>query len=232
MVRFKRILLFLITIICLSGLIICAFSEDYPIEDAVLIIDAGIRKKPSSSGKNVVKLSADTKLTVLGEIIGKDSETWYIVETYDGKMGYIQADCISLDGMTGDSDTTRSTERTSFASSVVTQMMTLTVSAKCSNKNHVGNEWSQSFSCDDVSVKGNNTKVEVIAGSVIIVSSEIVEQDKKPDVGYNTTSYIPTEDELKKGFTITHKVNVTENGGRYSGNTATWTVIYTFKPSK
>jgi hypothetical protein len=85
------------------------------------------------------------------------------------------------------------------------------VSAIMISNNHVGNEWSYS-----VKVNG---KVLNELGSISLVgndslSIEVVEHDSIPDIGsLNTT--------INKN-TKNVDVNVIENRGRYSGNSATW----------
>ena len=44
------------------------------------------------------------------------------------------------------------------------------------------------------------------------------------------TVYIPTAEDVANGFSITQKFVITENAGKYRGKSATWTVVYYFKP--
>jgi uncharacterized protein YraI len=110
-----------------------------------------------------------------------------------------------------------------------TKKMTVTISCDCSNYNHVGNSWSEYFSINGVKVASGD-KIDVVLGETITIYSKITESDKKPDAGSAKDEIEVTQAFFDSGYTLTQKVGVTENGGRYSGNTATWTVIYKFLP--
>ena len=106
--------------------------------------------------------------------------------------------------------------------------MTVSVSASCSNYNHVGNEWSQSFAVNGSAVRSGSA-VTLQAGDQVTVSARIEEADKRPDVGTGQTSRTVTEADLANGFSLSLDVTVRENGGRYSGNTCTWRVTFSFR---
>lgn len=112
-----------------------------------------------------------------------------------------------------------------------TQTMTVTISCNCGGYNHVGNNWSQYFSVNGVKVASGD-KIDVVLGETLTVYSKITESDKKPDIGSVKDEIEITQAFFDGGYTLTQKVGVTENGGRYSGNRATWTVTYTFTPEK
>lgn len=109
------------------------------------------------------------------------------------------------------------------------QKMKVTISASCSNYNHVGNNWSRYYSIDGESVKSEDT-IPVTVGKSITVYSKITEKDKSPDAGSANESVEITQEKLKNGFTVTQKVSVKEDKGRYSGNKAVWTVTFKFSP--
>ena len=107
--------------------------------------------------------------------------------------------------------------------------MTLSVSASCSDYNHVGEKWTQVYSVNGKRVTDGKT-VALRAGDEITVSAKITEGDSNPDEGTNEKTYVVTKDDLAKGFRITFNVTVEENGGRYKGSKATWRVTFSFKP--
>ena len=105
--------------------------------------------------------------------------------------------------------------------------MSISASASCNDYNHVGNEWVQRFYVNGEEVWSDSV-ITLNAGDTITVEAEISEHDKNPDTGTETVNYIVTEQDLTRGFTISFNVSVTENGGRYSGNTAKWSVVFRF----
>lgn len=56
------------------------------------------------------------------------------------------------------------------------------------------------------------------------------DDDTNPDVGSASTSYIVPEDDIRQGFSVSMELDVTENGGRNSGQSAHFVVTYTFTP--
>ncbi|MDD3921061.1 MAG: peptidoglycan-binding protein [Eubacteriales bacterium] len=110
-----------------------------------------------------------------------------------------------------------------------TKIMTVTISSSCSGYNHVGNSWSKYYSLNDQSAS-SGSKVEIVLGQSLAIYTKITESDSSPDVGSAKEDVEITQDYFDNGFTITQKVTVKENKGRYSGNKAIWTVTYTFAP--
>jgi len=110
-----------------------------------------------------------------------------------------------------------------------THIMTVTISSKCSGYNHVGQNWSRYYTINGDSVSSGD-KVEIILGQSITIYSKVTEKDTSPDVGRVTEDVEITQEYFDNGFTITHKVSVREDSGRYSGNTAVWTITFTFTP--
>lgn len=106
--------------------------------------------------------------------------------------------------------------------------MTVSASASCSDYNHVGNDWSQSFYLNGTQI-GRNSEITLSAGDTITVEATITESDKSPDVGNGGESYTVTQSDISNGFTIRFNVDVRENKGRYSGSVATWSVKFTFQ---
>ena len=64
----------------------------------------------------------------------------------------------------------------------------------------------------------------------ITVEWVIEEYDKYPDTGNYYEVIDITPEIMTKGLTLEATVWVTENGGRYSGNSAEWRVTVTIKP--
>ena len=72
--------------------------------------------------------------------------------------------------------------------------------------------------------------LDVVLGESITIYSKITESDKYPDIGSKKEDRIITQEDFDEGFTVTQKVAVKENKGRYAGNTAYWTVVFKFVP--
>ena len=101
------------------------------------------------------------------------------------------------------------------------------ISATCIENNSVGNNWVQEFSINgdaiepiDVVSFEQNDELEII--------TVITEDDQFDDKESAGTIYKVTKTDFLKGFTVKHKIVVTEDKGRYAGNTATWEVEYKF----
>jgi peptidoglycan hydrolase-like protein with peptidoglycan-binding domain len=110
-----------------------------------------------------------------------------------------------------------------------TKKMTVTIKSSCSGYNHVGNSWSKYYSINSGSVSSGDV-IDIILNESISVYTKITEKDTVPDVGSAKENVDITQEYYDDGFTVTHKVAVKENRGRYSGNKAYWTVTYTFVP--
>ena len=67
-------------------------------------------------------------------------------------------------------------------------------------------------------------------GDTITVGCWIAENDANPDEDGFTETIQITPEIIKKGTKIEQTVYVTENGGRYSGYSAEWSVVITIKP--
>ena len=118
-----------------------------------------------------------------------------------------------------------------FAADVKIAPVTLKVSgtARCVAKNHVGNSWGKQLNLNGDPVNGTG-RVTVENGDYITVEWEIWENDKNPDWGHYFERIEITPEIMTKGCKIEATVWVTENGGRYSGNSAEWAVTITIKP--
>ncbi|MNB80626.1 hypothetical protein D3C75_273920 [compost metagenome] len=117
---------------------------------------------------------------------------------------------------------------TSAAAKNVKVKVTL-VSMELTENNHVGNEWYTAAYVNGKEIEeGSSAVLDLKPAESIELKGYVEEQDKIPDKG-ETVSTIKVS-ELSKPVTKAVKVTVTENRGRYSGNTATWK--FTFKVQK
>lgn len=107
----------------------------------------------------------------------------------------------------------------------------ISYTAQCGNYNHVGNAWRQEFYVNGEAVRGSKT-LSIHPGESIQLEVIITEEDTYPDVGSDTQTLVLTDEECKRGTRITTAVDVRENRGRYAGNIAEWTVVYTVTPVK
>ena len=119
------------------------------------------------------------------------------------------------------------TPKASTSSGKATEMQ-VSIDAKCSDYNHIGENWQQVYYLNGKRLTDGKS-VSLKAGDEITVSAKISEEDSNPDVGENSKTYTVTKDDLNKSFNITFNVQVEENGGRYKGNKATWRVTFSFK---
>ena len=101
--------------------------------------------------------------------------------------------------------------------------------AKCIAKNHVGSKWTKEFYLNGNEIKGTG-KVTVENGDIITVGCWITENDANPETDGFTEKIEITPEIMTKGLKIERTVYVTENGGRYSGYSAEWSVVITIKP--
>ena len=106
-------------------------------------------------------------------------------------------------------------------------MMRVTYTNRRTDDVHIGDQWSYNITI-------NNNRIDnpmcINAGEEILFSAVITEDDTNPDVGSASTSYVVTEDDIRRGFAVSLELDVTENGGRNSGQSAHFVVTYTFTP--
>ncbi len=104
----------------------------------------------------------------------------------------------------------------------------VTIKATCSNYNHVGNEWKKEYSVAGYEIKSGDIVAFNEKDKLKIITTITELDDSSDDIGEAKTTHKVTKEDIKDGFTITQTITVTENGGRYKGNTAAWEVEYTF----
>lgn len=96
----------------------------------------------------------------------------------------------------------------------------LTFKARRISNNHVGNDWSFTYTYNGETIKSGHQiiqSVEIFSFQPIHV--EIREDDKIDDVGTGTMSVA-----ICDGGSGKTEITVTEKGGKYDGNTAVWEV--------
>lgn len=106
----------------------------------------------------------------------------------------------------------------------------ISFSAKRTSNNHVGNSWSVVATVGDTTIKkGKSATLKYGDADTFTIVCTATENDKTPDVG--TATIDVNVGELKNGKNkFTQTVVVTENAGRYTGNTAEW--VFTITVSK
>ena len=107
--------------------------------------------------------------------------------------------------------------------------MKVTIQASCKNTNSVGNEWSQTYTLNGQTIKSGTT-IEFAPGENVTFAAKVVEADDSlDDVGTGSKSITLTEQDIRNGLSFEIPVTVTENGGRYKGNKAVWTIKVSIK---
>lgn len=105
------------------------------------------------------------------------------------------------------------------------KLFTVKVNRSRDDSNNIGDEWSFS---NYVNGESAVSSISLSVGDTVKVSSKYSEEDNKPDIGEGSASHTVTEEDLKNGFEISYEVNVRENGGKNSGQSAHFNVSYTF----
>lgn len=106
----------------------------------------------------------------------------------------------------------------------VSRDMSVIIIANNDGNNHVGSNWSWEYYVNGRQVD-TYSHVTLKPGNTITIKTIFTENDKIPDIGVTTKKYTVTSEDLAKGFTLQFDVNVTENGGRYSGSVCTWHIL-------
>lgn len=216
----KRIAAMITALMLLCG---AALALEYPCEGVANTKSVRVRKKTSTSAGKIAALNKGDVVTILGETVKKNGDVWYHVETPKGKKGYVLSDYLSVP------ETDRITAAEESPDAV---KMKVTIRAACSDYNGVGKNWTHYYEWNGLQAVDGVMTAFVAPDVELSVYARVREQDQKPDTGTEKTVYVPTAEEAQKGFTVTQTIRIAENGGKYRGNTATWTVTYTFKPVK
>jgi hypothetical protein len=116
----------------------------------------------------------------------------------------------------------------SAATKTVKLKVTL-VSVELVENDHVGNEWYTAASVNGKEIEeGSTVSLSLKSTESLKLKAYAEEQDKVPDSGSANASIKVSS--VTKDIHKALKVKVTENRGRYSGNTAEWK--FTFKVQK
>ena len=107
------------------------------------------------------------------------------------------------------------------------RLMSLNIKHPRQDDLNIGNEWSYLILVNGE--RPSNT-MGVSLGDTITFYAEFTEDDDDPDVGSAEASYTVTQEALDQGFWVSTDLYVTENGGRYTGQSAHFVVTYTFSP--
>jgi len=218
---FKRFTAFVMVLIMIGCAV--ALATEYPCEGVANASSVRVRKKAASSGKQVTTLKKGETVQVLGETVKTNGDIWYQVETENGKKGYVLGDYLSI-------PETALIEAAENSEDAI--KMKMTVKASCKDYNSVGKNWTQYHEWNGIKIEDGSMEVILAPEIEFTVYSRIREQDSKPDTSTDKVSYLPTAEEIENGFTVTQKIEVTENGGKYKNNIAYWTVTFTFEPMK
>ena len=116
-----------------------------------------------------------------------------------------------------------------------TVTLTVKVEAQLEYNHHVGNDWSNTYSVvyngkTHTCKSGGEMSFSYRLGDELELRTDIVEMDSVDDcASYSSYVSLSASDARSGvGHRYTHSVVVTENRGRYAGNTAEWEVKYTF----
>ena len=107
------------------------------------------------------------------------------------------------------------------------QKFKITWFASLKENNHVGNDWSKSFTVNGESFRSGSTII-LDPGYSFTVRFNVVERDKYPDTGSYSETITYTDNLCKNGYTISKTISVREDRGNY----AYWNLKITITPIK
>ena len=126
-----------------------------------------------------------------------------------------------------DTEKTKTSAGTRSARGVKSGALKAAVQVTCNDYNHVGDKWTYAYYVNGTKVTDGKSFTFNV-GDEVAFKAVITEEDSTPDVGENTVTRVITEKDLQEGFKQRFTVSVTENGGRYNGSTARFTVTFSF----
>lgn len=107
----------------------------------------------------------------------------------------------------------------------------VTVDFNMDYNHHVGNDWSYKATVDKTVIYSDGINITASVGQEIDLYAKCVEHDDGSSDVEESSCYIVIEKgDIGQSFSVTDEVIVTENDGRYKGNTAKFTVTYYFDP--
>ena len=213
----------LLTLLLMLSTVSIAAAVTYPCEGIANTLSVRVRKTASTQAKQVAALDKGESVTVLGEEIKKNGDVWYQVETSKGKIGYVLSDYLSIP----ETELIHAAQESPDAA-----LMHLKVKASCQDANGVGSKWTQYYEWNGVAVVKGEAESFAAPEVELTLYARIREQDSKPDTAMEKVTYLPTAEDIANGFEVTQTLRVTENGGRYKGNVAVWTVTFMFTPAE
>lgn len=114
---------------------------------------------------------------------------------------------------------------------VPSQRFLITASKRMDFNHSVGNDWSWYAEANGNPIGKNGAYVKLSSGDRVDLYAECVEDDSIPDIGSTSSYIIINEADLEGDFYVELEVVVKENRGRYSGNTAQFTITFDFTRS-
>ena len=97
------------------------------------------------------------------------------------------------------------------------------LSASLVQNNSVGNDWETVFTCDGLQITNRKRwTVPLDIVKTVVVDATITERDKWPDIASGSLCV-----DLVDGFSTSIFITITENKGKYEGNTAEWEITCT-----
>jgi len=113
----------------------------------------------------------------------------------------------------------------SVAAAKTVKLKVTLVSVRLVENNHVGNEWYTAGYVNGKEINpGSTVTLNLKPTDTLTLKGFAEEQDKIPESG--TSSAKIKVSSVKTALSKTLKVTVTENRGRYTGNTALWEFVF------
>lgn len=97
----------------------------------------------------------------------------------------------------------------------------VTITATEIYNDSVGDDWQKVYGCDGrIITSGESWTVPLDTTKTVKIDATITERESCPDAAFGTLSVV-----LKDGYETSTTITVTEDRGRYAGNTAQWKVF-------
>lgn len=109
------------------------------------------------------------------------------------------------------------------------QKFRITWNAQLVDSNHVGSNWSKLFEVNDEAFSSGSV-ITLDPDSQFTIRLTIQENDSNPDTDFYFARITYSKELCENGYSVSETLYVRENGGRYSGNVAEWTISITVTP--